>query len=48
MVDGKPKMYAYNNTQYQNFLQRNIIMFLKYDPNILLMFFTYMKQAHHI
>lgn len=47
MVDGKSKMYAYKNTWYQTFLHRNKIKLLKYDPQILLMILTCMKQSHH-
>lgn len=48
MVDGKSKMYANSDTLNQNFLQRNKLMSLEFDPHILLMILTYMKQAHHI
>lgn len=48
MVDGKSKMYAYNDLWYQNVLQHNKIKLLEYDPHILFMILTCIKGAHHI
>lgn len=43
IVNGKFKMYIYNDIWYENFLKCNKIMFLEYYLYNLLMILIYMK-----